>query len=320
MQTRTLGFTDIHCSEIALGTWGLASGVYGRVEPSRFEGVVREAWEHGITTFDVASLWGETESEWRTAAALGDHLKHAVLISRAGRVREGKDLTSRFDSQSIIEQVEASLRRLGRGHIDVLLLHHPPLKVLGSDLFRKGLDHLIATGKIRAWGASISSIEEGRLAMKVGAQAICLTHHLLEPETFHELASDLEHHGCSAIVRSPLCHGLLSGQWSKDTVFPAPDDHRNRRWDRDALITRLEHVEDLRFLVKNDVPDLATAALRFAISNPFVLTACVGARNVAQVAHAAQASRQPPYLPPEDLQRLLGKKAEAKIDKVSESQ
>lgn len=309
MQTRTLGLTNIRFSEIALGTWGLAGGAYGRVEPSRYESVVREAWERGITTFDIAPLWGNTESEWRTAAALGDHLKHAVLISRVGRLREGKALTNRFDSQSIIEQVEASLGRLGRSHIDVLLLHNPPLKVLGSDLFRKGIDHLITTGKIRAWGASVGSVEEGRLAMKVGANAICLVHHLLEPEMLCELAADLEHHKCGAIVRSPLCYGLLSGTWSKETMFLTPGDHRNRRWDRDAFLARLDEVESKRFLVKGDVPDLATAALRFVLSNPLVVTACVGARSPQQVAHAAMASRKPPYLPDEDLMRLLGKGA-----------
>lgn len=312
MQTRTLGFTDIRFSEIALGTWGLSSGVYGPIEPSRYEAVVREAWERGVTTFDVAPLWGHTESEWRTAAALGDHLKDAVLISRVGRVREGKHLASRFDSQSIIEQAEASLGRLGRSYIDVLLLHHPPLKVLEADLFRKGIEHLITTGKIRAWGASISSIEEGRLAIKTGAHAICLTHHLLEPDTLHELTSDLKHYGCGAIVRSPLCYGLLAGQWSKDTVFGAPEDHRSRRWDREAFLTRLDQVEDKRFLVQGEVPDLATAALRFVLSSPLVSTVCVGARSAKQIAHAAMASREPPYLPDEDLMRLLGKDAIAK--------
>lgn len=289
MQTRSLGMTDIRLSEIALGTWGLASGAYGRVEPSRYEAVVRQAWDRGVTTFDVAPLWGHTESEWRTAAALGDHLKHAVLISRVGRVREGKDLVSRFDSQSIIEQVEASLGRLGRSDIDVLLLHHPPLKVLHSDLFRKGVEHLITTGKIRTWGASISSIEEGRLAIETGARAICLTHHLLEPDVLHELASDIESHGCGVIVRSPLCYGLLSGAWSKDTVFDASSDHRSRRWDREAFLTRLDQVESKRFLVQGEVPDLATAALRFVLASPLVTTACVGARSTAQIAHAVRA-------------------------------
>lgn len=306
MQTRTLGRTDVRLSEISLGTWGLASGAYGAVEPSRFEAVVKEAWEKGVTTFDVAPLWGGGESEWRTAAALGDHLKDAVFVSRAGQIQEGTGLSGRYDSQSIIEEVEASLKRLGRDHLDVLLLHNPPAKVLSSDLFRKGIEHLVATGKLRAWGASVITTEEGRLAMEVGAGALGVAHHLLEPDVLHDLGAGMKHHGCGAIVRSPLCYGLLAGAWTEETEFPETD-HRSRRWDRRALDVRLAQVEELRFLVRDDVPDLATAALRFALASPFVATVSVGARTPAQIAHAALASREPPYLPDEDMARLMGK-------------
>jgi aryl-alcohol dehydrogenase-like predicted oxidoreductase len=308
MQTRTLGRTDVRLSEISLGTWGLASGAYGAVEPSRFEAVVKKAWEVGVTTFDVAPLWGSGESEWRTAAALGDHLKEAVFVSRAGQIPEPSGPSARFDSQSIIDEVEASLKRLGREHLDVVLLHHPPAKVLQSDLFRKGIDHLIATGKIRAWGASVVTAEEGRAAMELGAGAIGVAHHLLEPDVLHDLGGGMKHHGCGAIVRSPLAYGLLAGAWSEETEFPETD-HRSRRWDRRAFDVRLEQVEGMRFLVHDDVPDLATAALRFALSSPFVATVSVGARTPEQIAHAALASRMPPYLPDEDMARLMGKKS-----------
>lgn len=306
MQTRTLGRTDVRLSEIALGTWGLASGAYGAIEPSRFEAVVKEAWERGVRTFDVAPLWGDGASEWRTAAALGDHLKDATLVTRAGQAIEGKGISGRFDSQSLIESAEASLKRLGRDTIDVLMLHDPPEKVLASDLFRKGLEHLVASGKVRAWGACVATAEEGRLAAQAGASAIGIVHHLLEPDVLHDLGAALKQHGCGAIVRSPLCYGLLAGTWSDATEFPF-EDHRSRRWDRGALATRLAQVEEKRFLVHDDVPDLATAALRFALASPFVGTVCVGARTPEQIAHAARASREPPYLPDVDLARLMGK-------------
>lgn len=311
MLTRTLGRTDVRLSEITLGTWGLASGAYGAVDPSRYEAVVKEAWDKGVTTFDVAPLWGDGESEWRTGAALGDLLKDAVFISRAGQVKDGSAISGRFDSQALIEGVEASLTRLRRDRLDVLLLHNPPAKVLQSDLFAKGIEHLIATGKIRAWGASVATTEDARLAMEKGASALCIAHHLLEPHVLHDLGSALKDHGCGVIVRSPLCYGLLAGAWSEETEFPETD-HRSRRWDRRAFDVRLAQTDDLRFLVHDDVPDLATAALRFALISPFVGTVCVGARTPAQIAHAALASRVPPYLDDADLARVLGKRGVSK--------
>ncbi|MDQ3031053.1 MAG: aldo/keto reductase [Myxococcota bacterium] len=311
MLTRTLGRTDVRLSEITLGTWGLASGAYGPVDASRYEAVVKEAWEKGVTTFDVAPLWGDGESEWRTTAALGEHAKDAVFISRAGQVKDGAAISGRFDSQALIEAVEASLTRLRRDRIDVLLLHDPPLKVLQSDLFQKGVEHLIASGKIRAWGASVVTTEDAKTAMEKGASALGIAHHLLEPHVLHDLGAGLKQYGCGVIVRSPLCYGLLAGAWSEETEFPETD-HRSRRWDRSAFDVRLSQMDDLRFLVHDGVPDLATAALRFALISPFVGTVCVGARTTAQIAHAALASREPPYLPDEDVARVMGKRGASK--------
>ena len=290
MQTRALGrLSDVRLSEISLGTWGLASGAYGKVEPSCYEAVIKRAWEAGITTFDVAPLWGEGESEWRTAAALGDDLSKAVFVSRAGQSKEGGRILGRFDSQSLIDEVEGSLRRLGRDSIDVLLLHNPPLKVLRSDLYRKGVDHLVETGKIRSWGASVVSAEAGRAALEAGAHALGIAHHALDPHVLRELDAALSGAGAGVLVRSPLCYGLLAGRWSADTKFDK-DDHRSRRWDTASFAERLRQVEELGFLVKGDVPDLATGALRFALSSRHVTSVAVGARTVEQVTSAASAS------------------------------
>ena len=137
---------------------------------------------------------------------------------------------------------------------------------------------------------SVGTIEEGRVALEAGAKALGIAHHMLDPHLMHGLGGELKHYGAGAIVRSPLCYGLLAGRWSEETKLE-PGDHRSRRWDEESLAERRRQVEELRFLVKGDVPDLATAALRFALSSPFVATVCVGARTPEQIAHAARASR-----------------------------
>lgn len=304
MRTRSLGDTGVVLSEIALGTWGLASGAYGPVPAERFEAVVREAFDRGITTFDLAPIWGDGEGERRLAVALGpERRSRASLIVRAGQVLSNGRPSGRFDSQSILESVEGSLLRLGREQIDVLLLHDPPRKVLASEMFLKGVEHLVRSGKVRAWGAAIATADEARDVLRLGGKAVGLVHHLLEPHLLYELEPALKEAGAGAIVRSPLCYGLLAGIWSAETEFP-PGDHRSRRWTRESFRVRIGQVEDLRFLVHDEVPDLATAALRFALASPVGSTVAVGARTVAQVAHAAAASVEPPGLPAQDLARL----------------
>lgn len=303
MKTRPLGRTDIQLSEIALGTWGLASGSYGPVPRARFLATVRAALEHGVTTFDLAPLWGDGESERVVAEALGERAKDAVLITRAGIERVGGELVERFDSESLVASVEGSLQRLERDHIDVLMLHDPPQAVLQSDAWHAGVEQLVQTGKVRAWGAAVGTTDEARLALKLGASAVGVVHHLLEPHALYDLAPSLKDFGAGLIARSPLCYGLLAGRWPKEASFPK-DDHRSRRWDATSLGIRYDQLERIRFLVHDDVKDLATAALRFVLSSPFVTTACVGARSPEQIAHAAATSVDEPYLPPADMGRL----------------
>jgi aryl-alcohol dehydrogenase-like predicted oxidoreductase len=297
MQTRTLGRTDVVLSEISLGTWGLAGGAYGPVPPERLEATVKEAFDRGVTTFDLAPLWGDGEGERAVATALGEErLKDATFVVRAGYQLEGGRPIPRFESQALLESVVGSLERLGRDHIDVLLLHDPPLKVLQSEMFRKGLDHLLESGKVRAWGAAVSTVDEARLLLKLGASAVGLPHHMLEPHVLYTLATTLDSFGAGVIVRSPLAYGMLSGRFGADHVF-AEDDHRSRRWDADGLRKRVARVEELRTLVREPIPDLATLALRFALWGPAVATVAVGARTPEQIAHAAAASTEPPHLP-----------------------
>ncbi|MFO0712864.1 MAG: aldo/keto reductase [Sandaracinus sp.] len=306
--TRLLGATDVRVSEIALGLWGLAAQSYGKVEPARFEATVRAAWDAGVTTFDVAPLWGQGQGERRLGLALGDELQKAVIIARVGQSLVEGRVQAQFDAPAIMRDLEQSLARLGRGSIDVLLLHDPPLKVLATEYFQKATGYLLANGMIKCWGASVGSVEAARVAIEQGAQVLCLTHNLLHRGDLTELAPLLEERGVGVLARSPLLYGVLSGRFGAETSFAA-DDHRSQRWTPTSLKTRLEEIERLRFLVTGDVEDLATASLRYVLSSPLVGAALVGARSPEQIRHAAKASRTPPYLPPEHVAKLAAQSA-----------
>ncbi len=305
MQSRALGTTGIRVSEITLGTWGLASGAYGEVAPSRYEATVKAAWDAGVTTFDVSPMWGDGASLWRTSAALGDHVNDAVFISRCGFAKVEATWMGRFETQPILDDVDDQLRKLGRDQLDVLLLHNPPAKVLSSsETFLKGMTHLVETGKLRAWGASVGGTEEARLALKAGASVVGLAHNLLWPEDLRDLETALDARPAGVVVRSPLAYGLLSDRFMTGHEF-ARDDHRSRRWDAGAFGERVRQTQELRFLVKGEVRDLASAALRYCLHDKRVSTVAVGARTREQIEHAAAAiPAEPPYLPDEDLGRL----------------
>ncbi len=304
METRTLGLTDLRLSEIALGTWGLAAGVYGDVARDRFDATLKRALERGVTTFDVAPVWGDDgESERRLGEALKDSDVEPVVITRGGaRIEDGR-LRQSFGADELVADCEASLERLGREQIDLWLLHNPGDVTLRKAEWREAIHRLEEDGKIRAWGVSVGDLEEARVAIDQGAQAICLTYNLLKTVELEDLVTDLATHGCGVLARSPLMYGLLAGRWPPNRQF-AVEDHRYRRWSADSLAARVRQVNELRFLVGTKHRDLATAALRFVLTHSSVTCALVGARTPYQIDAATEAASGPPYLDDDEMVRL----------------
>jgi aryl-alcohol dehydrogenase-like predicted oxidoreductase len=303
MQTRSLGRTDLRLSEISLGTWGLAEQSYGKVTPERFDATVEKALEVGVTTFDLSPLWGDGEGERRVGRVLAEARADAVVITRGGARRRDGELRQTFGVADLVADCDGSLARLGREQIDLWLLHNPGDVTLRKDEWRAAVERLEEEGKIRYWGVSVGDVDEARLAIGAGAHAICLTHNLLRPGDLDDLADDLSEAGCGVLARSPLMYGMLAGHWAADRLF-AEDDHRAHRWNQVAFAERIRQVNELRFLVGAEHPDLATAALRFVLSDDRVSTAIVGARTPYQIEAAAEAASGPPYLSDTDRARL----------------
>ena len=288
MQTRSLGRTDLVLSEIALGTWGLAEQSYGPVPPERLDAVVRAALDAGVTTFDVAPLWGNGEAERSVGRLLaGSKLEEPVVITRGGVERVEGKLRQSFASDDLVRGCEASRERLGRETIELFLLHNPGVDVLRSESWREAVEGLEQEGKIRAWGASVGSVDEARVAIAAGARAVCITHHMIAPQALEDLTSDIARAGCGILARSPLSHGLLAGQWSSSRLFGA-GDHRARRWSATTFTERVHEMNKLRQAVGSEHRDLPTAALAFVLKHPAVTSALVGARTPAQILAAAE--------------------------------
>jgi len=303
MKTRSLGRTDLRLSEITLGTWGLSEQSYGSVSASQVEWTIRAAIESGVTTFDLAPLWGDGEGERQVGRMVSEAKIDAVLVTRGGARRVDGKLQQGFSTEELVADCEGSLERLGREQIDLWLLHNPGDEVLRRDGWREAVERLEEDGKIRAWGASVGDAEEARLAIDAGAQALCLTHNLLSPGTLDELRDDVAAAGCGVLARSPLMYGMLAGHWNADRRF-SNRDHRAQRWNTTAFSERIRQVDELRFLVGDRHPDLATAALRFVLTHSAVTTAIVGARAPYQIAAAVEAADGPPYLADDEVIRL----------------
>jgi aryl-alcohol dehydrogenase-like predicted oxidoreductase len=303
MHSRTLGRTDVRLSEIALGTWGLATDAYGPRGPTQMDTVIKRALDEGVTTFDVAPAWGDGEAERGIAKATKEKRDEVQYVTRCGAVWTDDGLVQRFEPEALEKDCEESLKRLETDRIDVLLLHCPSEEELRKEEWKKTMEKLKKDGKTRAWGVSAGDADAARIAIAAGAEAICIVYNLILSDDLHDLSGEISVGGCGVLARSPLSYGLLSGRWSEMRRF-GDGDHRQDRWTPEALRARVQQVQALRYLVHGKVPSLASAAIRYVLANAVVTSCVVGSRTSAQIALSAQCSDEPPYLPDEDITKL----------------
>ncbi len=302
MRKRALGATGLEVSELGLGTWGLG-GAYGALAPSVARSTIEAALEAGVTTIDCAPLWGRGAVESWVGEVVEHQRNEVQLVTRGGVVWDDEGVHQRFSSEALRADCEASLKRLKTDRVDVWLLHEPPEEMLFRDDTVPTAKALKSEGKIRAWGVSTSDPTVARIAMSRGAEVLCLPYNLLWRGLVHELETELATSKVGLLARSPLLHGLLSGRWTEYRQF-ADDDHRRARWTHKALTLRVREVNPLRFLVKDDVRSMTSAALRYVLASPAVSSALLGARRPVQITNAAELAGTAPYLLPEDLARV----------------
>ena len=293
MELRELGKTGIQVSEVGLGCWPIGGASFRGGSPTGWSGVdvmasidtVRRSWTQGITFYDTADAYGRGKSEVLVGLGLYENKNDAVVCTKVGMslAAPGQD----FSEPYIMGALDASLTRLERDHVDLYLLHGPPLEGMTDALFGLMKD-LKGSGKIRAWGVSISPVEtsdrvveEGLRAMEGGAEAIQLVYNILQQKEGDALFPGAIEKGVGMIARVPLASGWLTGKYDAKTVFPA-DDLRSLRYTPERVKETAARVAKLDFLLE-EADSMVEAALRFVLSNPAVSTVIPGAKTPAQL-------------------------------------
>ncbi len=296
LATRKLGTTGIEVSDVGMGCWAIGGVSFRDGLPSGWSGAdieqsleaVRCAWDAGVTLFDTADAYGRGKSEVLLGMALKEHKSDAVIATKVGTslAAPGQIFTEPY----IRGAIDASLTRLETDCVDVYQLHGPSLDAMTDDLFDL-LGSLKSEGKIRSWGVSIGSVEEGQRAIEGGAEVLQLVYNILHQEVGDGIFPLAEKRGVGIIVRVPLASGWLTGKYDENTVFPK-EDHRSRRFSDEETATMAAKVKALDFLLE-EAGTLAEAVLRFTLMPSAVSTVIPGAKSAAQIRDNVAASGKP---------------------------
>lgn len=311
MQFRQLGSTGIQVSEIGFGAGAIggqssASGTplgWGRTSDEESLAAVRRARELGINFFDTSDSYGFGRSESLLGIVLSRQRQDVVIATKVGLKRTvGGELRRDFSRQHIFNAVDGSLKRLRTDYIDLYQVHNPTLEDLGREEIQEAMARLQEIGKIRFWGVSVSSVEEGLAIIHNGwGYALQVLYNILNQAPEKELFPLAKEKGYGIIARLPLASGLLTGKFRQDTVF-SPDDIRQNFLTAKRLEEAIARVDEAKAIIGGAARSLTEAALQFILAHDAVSTAIPGARSARQIEASAAASES--RLPAEVVAKL----------------
>jgi aryl-alcohol dehydrogenase-like predicted oxidoreductase len=295
MEYRQLGRSGLKVSLHSLGTMNFASeGMFGKIgslATAEAKRLVDVAVDHGVNLLDTSNIYTTGKSE----EAVGEILKgrsSQILVGSKVRFPMGKGPNEQGLSRfHIIEQCEASLKRLQRDRIDIYYLHQWDGMTPVEEIM-EALDTLVKQGKIRYAACSnfsgwhimkcLMASERHNLQRFVCQQI----HYSVESrDAEYELLPIAVDQGVAVQVWSPIAGGLLSGKFRRNAPPPQLSRHLND-WGEPPIRDedRLYRIIDALVAV-GDAHGVSAAqvALAWLAGRPGVANIIVGARTVAQL-------------------------------------
>lgn len=280
-----LGSSGIDLARIVFGTDALGGHAWGDFSETEAMAAIGHAVEAGVNLFDTADVYGLGQSESRLGRALAGRAdalvatKFGVRVDAAGRTH--------YDNSPswLTTALEASLRRLGRSHVDLYQIHYwdrlRPLR----DTFDQ-LEDLRRDGKIRWYGVSNCTLADiGPGPLPEGLVSCTFEASLVERRweaDFNAFGAN----GVTGLSWGSLGQGLLTGKY--DTVRrPAEGDRRNRdtypKFHGEALERNLRLVDELKRLQpRYPGKTVGQLAIRWLLDRRPTCAAIIGMKSPAQ--------------------------------------
>ena len=316
MRYRPLGRTGQFVSEICLGAMTFHGGAgfwraIGSVDQAGSTALVGRAIEAGVNFIDTANVYSEGESEGQLGQALRDLRvkREDVIIATKVRGRMGPGPNAVGLSRGhIMDQVGASLKRLGLDHIDLYQVHSfDPVTPLEETL--RALDDCVSRGFVRTIGCSNFAAWQIMKALGISDkrgyarfETVQAYYSIAGRDLEREIVPLVEDQGLGVMVWSPLAGGFLSGKFtrgkrgdndSRRTTFDFPPVDKERAYD---VIDAMEKVGNAHGV------SVARIALAWLLQRKGVMSVIIGAKTIEQLDDNLAATEL--TLSPEDIAAL----------------
>ena len=297
MKYTRLGGSGLTVSRIALGC--MSYGDPGRglhswtLDEDAAAPFFRQAVELGVTFWDTANVYQQGSSEEYVGRAITRYSRRedVVLATKVhGKMHDGPG-GSGLSRKAILEQVDASLQRLGTDYIDVYLIHRFDPDVPVEETMET-LHDVVRAGKVRYLGASSMwawQFAKLQHAADLGGWtrfvAMQDQYNLLKREEEREMLPMCQDMGVGVVPYSPQAKGRLTRPWGEQTSRSSVDEVA-KTFDLDVdepVVAAVQAVAQARGLPMSQV------ALAWVLSKPMVSAPIVGATKAHHLSDAVAA-------------------------------
>lgn len=290
MEYRNLGRTGVKVSELCLGCMMFGNQT---PEPDAMK-IIDRALDSGINFLDTANVYNEGKSE----EAVGKGLKQngqrqrVILATKVHGTMDKSDPNARGNSRRhLIQQCEASLRRLQTDYIDLYQIHRPSADTPMDETLR-ALDDLIHSGKVRYIGTSTYAawqvVESLWISNELGLNRVVSEqppYNLLDRRIERELVPMAQTYGLALLSWSPLAEGFLTGKYRQGQALPpearlAKEESWFTKHFTDQAFKVLEVVE---YLAKEKSCPPSQLALAWCTQQTGMTSTIIGPRTMDQL-------------------------------------
>ena len=299
MRYNQLGRTGLFVSELCLGAMTFGGGekeglwaAVGSLPQPEVDAIVGRSLQAGVNFIDTANVYHRGRSEELVGQALknlGVARSDVVLATKVyGEMGPGPN--DRGASRGhIMDQAEASLKRLQTDHIDLYQIHaNDPITPIEETM--RALDDLVRQGKVRYVGVSNWAAWRVMKALGISErhawarfESVQSYYTVAARDLERELVPLMQEEKLGLMVWSPLAGGLLSGKYgpgapepegARRTQFDFPPVNRERAW---PVVAAMRGIAEAK---GTTVPRIALAWL---LHQPVVTSVIIGAKRVEQL-------------------------------------
>lgn len=300
MEYKKLPKSEIPVSVMTFGAWVTGGLFWGGADKNQSIKAIQKAIDYGITSIDTAPVYGFGESEKIVGEAIKGKRDKLRIFTKYGLRWDKKvgryyfSITDHKGSrtsiykyagkESIINECEQSLKRLGTDYIDLYQIHWNDITTPVEESM-EAVNKLMSDGKVRAAGVCNYSVGN----LKVAGSVINI---VSDQVPYSMVRRDIEKdvipycikNNIGILAYSPLQRGVLTGKITPGHKFNPGDNRAESPYftgkNLDKIITFLDSIKPL---AKARNISLAQLVINWTTRQPGITSVLVGLRNPEQV-------------------------------------